>query len=196
MVIWTKGLLKIGYVEMVVNQNLYTIEEYQDYADAHPDKLLELIDGRIVEKMTSEEHGLIVLKIGAALLGWKKANNIQRHASTESCHRLEDNQHNECRPDVSFRITTEEVSSDTALYTMPDFAVEVKSRNNRYDELRDKAKFYIEYGTALVWLVYPEKSIVEVYYADGTSELFTEDNTLDGGTTLPDFSMTVAEIFE
>ena len=100
---------------MVISEKLYTIEDYVDYANAHPDKLLELRDGRIAEKMTSEEHGLIVLKIGAALLAWKKAENIKGYASTETSYRLKGNEHNERRPDVSFRLTDDGVSSDTAL---------------------------------------------------------------------------------
>jgi Uma2 family endonuclease len=49
--------------------------------------------------------------------------------------------------------------------------VEVKSSKNGYDELREKARFYLANGARLVWLVYPTRQIVEVYFADGSSEL-------------------------
>lgn len=79
---------------------------------------------------------------------------------------------------------------------MPDFAVEVKSRRKAYDQLREKARFYITNGTRLVWLVYPAKRIVEVYFADGSSELFQADDTLSGGEMLAGFSMRVDDVFD
>jgi Uma2 family endonuclease len=71
----------------------------------------------------------------------------------------------------------------------------VKSRRNTYEELRDKARFSLANGSHLVWLIYPSRRIVKVYYADGSSELFTEEHTLSGGKVLPGFEMTVTEIF-
>src|SRR5690606_27023338 len=99
------------------------------------------------------------------------------------------------RPDVSLRLTQDAVSTDAIVMGMPDFAVEVKSPSNTYEELRDKAHFYIEHGAKLIWLIYPTKEIVEVYFADGTSELFVIGDMLSGGDLLPNFEMSVAEIF-
>ncbi len=181
---------------MVISDKTYTVEDFERYKTAHPDTLFELIDGRIVEKMTSEEHGKIVINIGSELRFWQKQNNIEGHYSTESSHRLTENDHNERRPDVSFRYTDESVSKQTALYSMPDFAVEVKSIGNSYEGLREKAKFYLAHGTRLVWLVYPSRQIVEVYFSDGSSELFQDDHILSGGEVLPQFEMKVADIFD
>jgi Uma2 family endonuclease len=181
---------------MLVHEQMYTIEEFEAFVAAHPEQVFELINGRIVEKVTSEEHGYIVLKIGNALLNWRKAKGIKGIPSTEATHRLPDDKENERRPDVSFRLTTEKVSKATALYQMPDFAVEVKSLKNTYDELREKARFYLANGSRLVWLVYPNRRIVEVYFANGTSELYKDDESLSGEDVLPDFEMEVSEIFD
>ena len=182
---------------MVIQDRLYTVDEFETYAQAHPDKILELIDGRIVEKVTSEEHGKIVINIGGELRAWQKRTGIKGHYSTEAGHRLPDDEYNERGPDVSFRATDDNVSSKGTLYELPDFAVEIKSRKNTYDELREKAKFYIANGTHLVWLVYPRKRVVEVYDAEGNSEIYTQDNdVLSGEPVLPDFQMTLAEIFD
>ncbi|MGB7340984.1 MAG: hypothetical protein WBC91_18950 [Phototrophicaceae bacterium] len=43
---------------------------------------------------------------------------------------------------------------------------------------------------------YPTRQIVEVYFADGTSELFTTEHTLSGGDVLPNFQMAVGDIFD
>lgn len=46
---------------MAISAKLYTVSKYEAYAEQFPEQLFELIDGRIIEKVTSEEHGLIVL---------------------------------------------------------------------------------------------------------------------------------------
>ena len=181
---------------MVISDKRYTISDYEQYIATHPDSLFELIEGRIVEKLTSEEHGRIVINIGSELRFWCKQNQIQGHYSTESSHRLTENDYNERRPDVSFRYTEESVSNKSAIYGMPDFAVEVKSTGNTYEGLREKAQFYIDNGSRLVWLVYPSRRIVEVYFNDGSSELFRDEHILSGDDILPNFQMTVSDIFD
>lgn len=184
---------------MVISETSYTVAEFEAYAQQHPDKLLELIHGRIIEKVTGRRHGKIVLKIGAWLVQWADANEVKGHYGTEVHHRLPDDapdadQHVK-QPDVSFEYTDEE-ADDSTVVGMPDFVVEVKSPDNSYSELREKAEFYLAHGTRLVWLIYPTRQLVEVYFADGSSELYKEGDTLSGGAVLPDFSVAVSEVFE
>lgn len=42
---------------MVLGDKTYTIAEFEDYIMQHPDRLFELIDGRIVEKVVGRKHG-------------------------------------------------------------------------------------------------------------------------------------------
>lgn len=181
---------------MATQEKLYTLEDFELYVAEHPDPCFELIDGKISKKVTSEERGVIIAIIGSEILAFLKQNRpVKGHVSTGVSHRRPEDKHNERKPDVSFRYSDGAASKATALQQMPDFAVEVRSKNNTYEELRDKAKFYIANGTKLVWLVYPTKQIVEVYYADGSSDLFKESETLDGGNVLPDFQLEVATVF-
>jgi Uma2 family endonuclease len=181
---------------MTISEKLYTLSEFEALCDEQPERLLELIDGRIVEKVTNEKHGKIATNIAAELRAWvKRSANIRGHYGVENTYRLPDDDMNERRPDVSFRYTTDK-PSEMIHVGLPDFAVEVKSPKNTYEELREKAQFYLEHGTQLVWLVYPVKQIVEVYFVNKPSELYTIDDTLDGGDILPGFQMTVADVFE
>lgn len=173
----------------------YTLCEFEDYIKDYPDSLFELIDGEIVKKEITEQQGKIILTIGTALKQWQKSHEIKGHYSRQASHRLVDDNYNERRPDVSFRYTDERVSNKTALYSMPDFAVEVKSDENSYDGMREKARFYLANGTRLVWLVYPSIRIVEVHFTDNSVEFFQLAETLSGIDILPDFDITITEIF-
>jgi len=182
---------------MVVSDKTFTLKEFEAYAAAHPDLLLELVDARIVEKVTSEEHGKIVGWLVHLIIVYLQAHpEIKGHWGVEASYKPVDDDKNERRPDVSLRITDEAVNKDSYVEGMPDFVVEVKSTHNTYDELREKARFYLAHGTRLVWLVYPTRRIVEVYFADGTSELFKEEHTLSGGAVLPEFEVKVSDIFD
>lgn len=182
---------------MAISEQLYTWQEFEAFVTKHPDSLLELIDGRIVEKVTSELHGKIVGLILHAIISYLKNHpDVKGHWSTEAEFRPVDAEDNSRRPDVSFRLTDGTVSKSGIVQGMPDFCVEVKSWGNSYEELRDKARFYIANGAKLVWLMYPLKEIVEVYFADGNSELFVMADKLDGGDVLLGFEMPVADIFD
>ncbi|MDQ7023988.1 MAG: Uma2 family endonuclease [Anaerolineae bacterium] len=181
---------------MAIQEKLFTLEDFEAYVDEHPELLVELIDGKIAKKITSEERGVIIATIGSEILAFLKQNRqIKGYVSTGVSHSRPEDKHNERKPDVSFRYADSAASKAVALQQMPTFAIEIRSKTNTYEDLRDKAKFYIANGTKLVWLVYPTKQIVEVYYADGSSDLFKESETLEGGDILPDFHLDVAAIF-
>jgi Uma2 family endonuclease len=182
---------------MVIHRTACTVEEFRRYADKHPEKHLELWAGEIIETVTSEEHGKIASIIVSEIRFFlKKHPKIQGHYAVEASFRLPDSNRYECRPDVSFRRTDDTVSKAPALETMPDFVAEVKSPGNTYDELRDKARFYLQHGTQLVWLVYPSKRLVEVYTSETTSEFFLKDDVLSGEDVLPGFTLAIAELFD
>jgi Uma2 family endonuclease len=77
---------------------------------------------------------------------------------------------------------------------MPDLAVEVKSPSDSVRQLREKAEYYLQHGTRLVWLIFPAQRIIEVYTLDEV-EILIEGDSLTGGDVLPGFSMPVADVF-
>jgi hypothetical protein len=47
----------------------------------------------------------------------------------------------------------------------------------------------------MVWLIYPEKRIVEVYEADKDLDLLVAGDILSGGAVLPDFTLALDTLF-
>lgn len=180
---------------MQISEEIYSYQAFRTYTQDYPDKLLELVHGRIVEKVTGQQHAIIALTIGTHLRIWQKTNGIVGYSGVEMSHRNTDDDTNVRIPDVSFSSATDQPTEEAAP-SLPDFAVEIKSPGNTIKGLREKAQFYVDNGVQLVWIVYPSKKVVDVYQADGTIEIFTEGDTLFGGDVLPKFEMTVTEIFE
>lgn len=174
----------------------YTVEEFEQlFAQAeHGDRLLELIHGEIVEKMPTEEHGIVAGNAVFALRSYVQLHKSGR-VGVEVRHRIPNDEWNSRMPDVSYSTARRALVTKGSVPTMPDLAVEVQSPDDTIKAMREKATYYLANGAKLVWLVYPRKRIVEVYTADGEIDILHESDTLSGAEVLPDFTLPVAELF-
>lgn len=81
----------------------------------------------------------------------------------------------------------------------PDLAVEIISPGETGRKMLEKAQAYLQTGTQLVWAVYPEEEVVDIYrLADDDSvnvKTIAKDGILDGEGVLPDFNLPVKDIF-
>jgi len=66
-------------------------------------------------------------------------------------------------------------------------------------QINVKVDTYLMSGTRLVWVIYPERRIVSVYYRqlDGTTiyRSLNDKDTLSGDDVLPSFSVAIGVIF-
>lgn len=101
-------------------------------------------------------------------------------------------------PDVSFvsqERGIEHVGSSKPFPGAPDLAVEVLSRSNRPGEIHAKVADYLAAGCSLVWVVDPERRSVAVHRSLLFPTLLAEADVLDGGETVPGFSVPVGDLF-
>jgi Uma2 family endonuclease len=77
----------------------------------------------------------------------------------------------------------------------PDLAVEIASPSQRETEVNDKARAWLDAGTALVWVVWPDTRSVTVHRSGQKPAIFREQDTITGEDVLPGFECRVAEFF-
>ena len=77
----------------------------------------------------------------------------------------------------------------------PDIAVEVVSPSDTPSAAHERALMWLDAGSVLVWMLFPDSRGVTVYRADG--EIFTlgEDDVLDAAPVLDGFSVKVSDLF-
>jgi Uma2 family endonuclease len=102
-------------------------------------------------------------------------------------------------PDAAF-VSKERQPTIPAKYEIaPDLAVEVVSPSNKPREILNKVESYIECGTRLVWVVYPDEKIVDVWRPGQNGRLELQslniDGILDGEAVLAGFKLAVKDIF-
>jgi Uma2 family endonuclease len=84
---------------------------------------------------------------------------------------------------------------DSFVPLAPDLAVEVLSPSDRMADALAKIAMYLDAGVRLVWLIDPASRTVTIFRPDATPTKLVFGEVLDGGNVLPDFSVSVAEIF-
>lgn len=177
---------------------LYDVEEFETFIalPEHRDRDYELIGGVIVEKaMPTDRHALAANLLLFFLTLYAREHGVGL-PGPERRIRLPDHPRDVRQPDVSMILDPAyPIVERGATPVMPEVIAEVKSPDDHYDDLRDKARFYVENGAKLVWLIYPEPKIVEVYRPDQPSDILTSSGALDGFDVLPGFSVPVHELF-
>jgi Uma2 family endonuclease len=168
-------------------QEPMTAEEFLAFAEQHPDKRFDVIDGEIVEMSPKPLHGRIQTIFAAALETYTKDNPVGT-VYTEVLHVLNGGKF---IPDVCINH-----ASEADYFTTPPLvAIEIRSDTQSKESQRRKARRYIKHGTAMVILALPKKS-VEVYLRGKAKPLVLSiDDTIDGGEVLPGFKLAVREIF-
>ena len=182
---------------MAIQPKLFTVVEFEQFLalPENCDRYFELIHGEIVEKVPTEEHGLIAANICGFLWQYTRQSGFGRAVIAVRV-RMPDDDYNSRQPDLAFFAdTTRPIVKRGPVPQMPDLVIEVKSPDDTYTSMRERAHYYLMHGAKLVWLIYPEKRLVEVYRQGADSDILTGDDTLQGDDVLPGFVLSVHEIF-
>lgn len=178
-----------------------TAREFETLTQAteNRERLLELVQGEVVEKMPTEEHGKLAALIAHFLLAFILPRGIKAHVGVEVRHESPDDPHNSRLPVVSLRMSDAPPVASGAVAQMPDLAVEIQSPTDRPHQMRQKALYYLQKGSQRVWLIYPQARQVEVCTLEDSGNLAIQtvepDGTLTGGALLPDFRLDVRAVF-
>lgn len=171
----------------------------QDVIDIHDheDRLCELIDGVLLEKAMGIHESFLAIAFARMLGDFADEHELGFILGADGIARLAPGLVR--IPDVSFvswnRVGERRVPDGPMLDLAPDLAVEILSPSNTAKEMKDKLDDYFRTGVELVWYVEPRSRTIDVYTSPTDKRTLNENDTLDGGTVLPGFTIPVAEIF-
>ncbi len=176
-----------------------TIEQFLELPD-EPGVLLELLDECVTRAPTAgARHNEIAFYIALLIYQFARQHALEWAGSDGTGYVIPGEQDTVLIPDTSFvaRERIPEGGTPSGFWPFPpDLAVEVVSPHDRAIDVHNKAWRYLDAGTRSVWVIYPDRSHIQVF-ADGkfVAEIAAAD-TLDGGNVLPGFAVSVAEIFK
>ncbi len=163
------------------------------------DRLVELVDGTLVEKGMGYVESQIAIKVAYFLLSWVMPRNLG--AVTGEAGTIRMKRGNVRMPDVAFvaaeRLAALPDPTPPIPSLGPDLAVEVLSKTNTKAEIDRKLMEYFESGTRLAWIINPPKKTLAVFVGPTAKpqRVLNQGDVVDGGDVLPGFTLRIAEVF-
>jgi len=108
------------------------------------------------------------------------------------------------QPDVSYyeksRIEAYDAEHDDEddnlpLMLVPDLAVEIVSKSDKWSDVVAKAGLYLQDGVRLIWIIHRRRRFITVYTPNDPPVTLNEGDTLTGGDVLPGFTLELATFF-
>ncbi|MEJ7594498.1 MAG: Uma2 family endonuclease [Planctomycetaceae bacterium] len=160
-------------------------------------RLCELLDGILVEKTMgwyeSILAGLIITRINVYL----ESHNLGKVLGPDGTLRFLPGLVK--IPDVSFvswqRWPQQSPPRRPIPAIIPDLIIEVLSDGNTDDEMEAKLRVYQQAGVRMIWYINPKSCDAVCHRSAGESTYIARDGVLYGEDVLPDFQLSVSELF-
>ncbi|WP_424098166.1 Uma2 family endonuclease [Moorena producens] len=171
-----------------------TEEQFKILATANREKRLErTANGElIVMPPTGGNTGKRNAQLSAQFVIWNNQTKLGVVFDSSCAFRLPNGA--DRSPDVSWvkierwnQLTPEQ--QDTFPPLCPDFVLELRSRTDTMESLRQKMQEYLDNGISLGWLIDPKNKIVEIYKSQQQVKVLNSPKTLSAEEVLPGFSL-------
>lgn len=181
-----------------VQERLLTIEEYARLPD--DGRRTELVRGRVVElNMPKPRHGQVCAKVSRIYGNYADENDLGHIVSNDTGVITERDPDTLRGADVAFYSYSQVPKGPLPteyLNVAPVLVFEVLSPDDRWPKVLGKVSEYLDAGVGVVCVVDPQKELVQVYRADGSTETFGVDGELTLAEFAEDFHVPVHQFFE
>ena len=159
----------------------------------------ETVDGQRVELPPMSVQEIRLANLLARYLWWALGEHPTGEVFVEMLFRLRREPVLDRKPDVAYvpygKWPDRIVPVAEAWEMIPALAVEVVSKSNTVWETQQKVEDYFRSGVNLLWVIHPKQRSVHVYTSPKNIKALDGNDTLDGGTVLPSFRLSVRELF-
>lgn len=173
-----------------------TEEDLLWYLD-NEDRLFELVDGVLVEKVMGLRESALAVRLGGLMNGFAGKQDLGFATGPDGTMRLMP--HLVRIPDVAFiswdQLPERYYPDEPIPDLVPKLAVEVLSEGNTPGEMNRKLSDYFRAGTKLVWFIDPDARTVTVFHSVEGFRVLKEPEALEGDKILPGFRLPLQELF-
>ena len=154
----------------------------------------EWIDGRIekTERSMIPEQQFIILNLQDRF-SQTKAYGLGDRLVIETDATL--NAQELRRPDIALITRAQIVSCANGGTFLPAFAIEIISKNDNINKVREKLEAYFRSGVQVVWHIFPLLKKVDVYTSQKKVSVLSENDFCSAAPVVPDFEISVNELF-
>lgn len=162
-----------------------------------PGKQFELVRGQlVVREPPGTRHGVISANLGALLTAFVRRHDLGVVCAQDTGFKIASDPDTVRAPDVAFvaAANVHRIPRRGYADVAPDLVAEILSPDDRPGEVLAKVADWLEAGTALVWLIDPERLTAHVYRRDGGLTILGHHDTLNGEDVVPGFSCALTTI--
>jgi Uma2 family endonuclease len=160
----------------------------------------ELVKGDLIRMSPAgQEHGRVTMNLAGPLHHHVRANKLGVVYAAGTGFKLESDPATVRAPDIGF-VSNErlELTGTPRSYRecAPDLVVEVLSPGDSASEVQSKVVQWLQANARMVWVVSPKLRAITVYRSLTDMVVFSELDTIDGGSVVPGFRLLVVEVFQ
>jgi Uma2 family endonuclease len=180
---------------MATEADAIRINEGHDAGE--PGRIVELINGYLVEKSMGFRESLLAVYIATCLRNYCDQHDAGIVTGPDGMIRLKRGLVRV--PDVCFlswdAIGADEVAADPISDVIPELAVEVLSPGNTAREMDVKIDDYFTAGVSVVWVVDPKAETATAYTSRKRSKTVDRSGVLEAPKILPGFRLPLDDLF-
>jgi Uma2 family endonuclease len=194
-------VIEESYLPATLTASLMTDEEFVQFCSGYPDYFIEMsAEGEILIMPPSDWlTSARIHKISQQLGNWSDAN---RHGwVTESSGGFVLANGARRAPDVAWFPADKPGLPDRKKRPRfprfaPDFVIELRSPDDRLSRVHPKMREWVDNGTALAWLVDPERRVVEIYRPGREPETLVDVETVAGEGPVEGFVLDLRPVWD
>ena len=159
-------------------------------------RLLELIDGTLVEKATGYDASVVGIAIARIIGAYVAAHRLGVVSGADGMFQLRSSVRG---PDVAYvareRLPNQKFPTESYPALEPNLVVEVLSPGNTKGEMTRKRLEYFHSNVQVVWIVDCINRSVAAYTSPSKVRVYSVEETIDGGAAIPGFTANVSDFF-
>jgi Uma2 family endonuclease len=187
---------------MVLQDTLLTVDSFVEIISRpeYDGKRAELHEGVIVEMPPSDQSNVFLeAHLIFILLRHVLPNDLGKVTTPDAGYKIGTKSY--LQPDVAFLTKAQVQTHGRGVFPFaPALAIEVISPSETTRSIANKARLYLQAGTVVVWVVYPDERIFDAYRMgeDGALSVrsYGIDDTLTAEDVLPGFTLSLREVFK
>lgn len=171
-----------------------TVDEFEqwEWTDGREGSY-EFVRGRIIEKNEMKQVELFLLKFLTRLFTQTGAYAQGGELAAEMDSYIDETRKR--RPDLAYFTLAQIQAARTGERQKTQFAIEILSDSESYQDVLDKVQDYFDAGVQLVWYVIPANQKIYVYTSPDASQAYKGVDVISAVPVLPDFQFTVVDLF-
>ena len=182
-----------------IGEKLLTADEFLRLCEQRVIKG-ELVKGVVRETVSANgEHSEVAAAVAHAFVSHVRPLRLGRVSTSDAGVRLERDPDTVREPDVAY-FSADTLPLDVKVRgfyeVVPDLVVEIISPGDSPSYVAERVAMWLSHGARLVWAVYPVARTVAAHPSEGPTLIYTEDDEIDGGDVLPEFSCPVRDILD